>query len=576
MNPAAHPQLSLKHSLRRTRLITGLLIVAFVAIAVRAFYLQGLHREFLQAKGESRYSRVIEISAHRGRITDRNGELLAISTPAESVWASPGHVQMDAGQRNRLAALLGMSAEELVRKLAQKDRDFVYLKRQLPPEQAAKVVQLGVKGIFLKREYRRYYPAGEVAAQLVGFTDVDDKGQEGLELAYQDWLAGRPGSRRVIKDRRGMIVEDVESIRAPQEGRDLALSVDLKLQYLAFRELQKAVTAHQARAGGIVVLDVRTGEILALANLPTFNPNRRTGYDGARTRNRAIVDVFEPGSTLKPFTVARALEDGLFRPDTVIDTAGGRLTIGSRTIRDAHPEGNLTVAQVVQRSSNVGTARMALAMPPERLWAMLSAVGFGTAPASGFPGEVGGRLRDFRQWRPIEQATMSYGHGISVSLLQLARAYTIFCNAGELVPITLVRRDEPPTPVRVISSKTAAELRDMMRLVTERGGTAPRAQIAGYTVAGKTGTAHKLVNGQYAPDRYASSFVGFAPATQPRVLVAVMIDEPAAGQYYGGQVAAPVFATVMADALRMLGVPPDRPVIHTGPIDAPDEVAEEV
>lgn len=576
MNPAAHPQLSLRHSLRRTRLVTWLIVGAFAALGARALYLQGLHREFLQAKGESRYSRVVEMSAHRGRITDRNGELLAISTPAESVWASPASVQADPQQRRRLAALLDIDVAELGRKLAQQERDFVYLKRQLPPEQAARIVQLGIPGIFLKREYRRYYPAGEVAAHLIGFTDVDDNGQEGLELAYQDWLAGRPGSRRVIKDRHGSIVEDIESIRAPQQGRDLTLSVDLKLQYLAFRELQKAVTTQQAKGGGIVVLDTVTGEILALANVPSYNPNKRAGYKPERTRNRAIVDAFEPGSTLKPFTVARALEEGLFRPDTVIETAGGRLTIGSRTIRDAHPEGNLTVAQVVQRSSNVGTARMALAMPPESLWNILSAAGFGAPPGSGFPGEVGGRLRDHRQWRPIEQATMSYGHGISVSLLQLAKAYTIFCGDGTLVPVTLVRGAEPSGRVRVISPSTALQVREMMRLVTEPGGTAPRAQIAGYTVAGKTGTAHKLVNRQYAPDRYASSFVGFAPATDPRVLVAVMIDEPSAGQHYGGQVAAPVFAAVMADALRMLGVPPDRPVFPTGPVEAFEEVGEEV
>jgi cell division protein FtsI (penicillin-binding protein 3) len=368
----------------------------------------------------------------------------------------------------------------------------------------------------------------------------------------------------------------VASIRAPQQGRDLALSIDLKLQYLAWRELKAAVALHQAKAGSIVVLDVRSGEVLALANLPSFNPNNRARYNVVRARNRAVVDLFEPGSTLKPFTVAAALEAGAVRPDSVIETAGGSLTIGPATIRDAHAAGNLTVAQVIQKSSNVGTARMALAMPPRRLWDTLNASGFGAPPRSGFPGEAGGRLRDPRSWRPIEQATMSYGHGISVSLLQLARAYTVFCGDGELKPVTLVRRDQAVEGVPVISAGTAATVRRMLELVTQPGGTAPRAQVQGYRVAGKTGTAHKLVNGQYAADRYASSFIGFAPASDPRLLVAVLIDEPGAGQYYGGQVAAPVFSAVMAGALRMLSIPPDQPVIRAGPPDDVADIAEEV
>ncbi|MCW5627141.1 MAG: penicillin-binding protein 2, partial [Burkholderiales bacterium] len=528
------------------------------------------------AEGELRYQRLVEVGAHRGMITDRHGEPLAISTPVESVWVSPGDAKLSVAQRAKLAALLDLPSAELDKRLAIRDRDFVYLKRQLPPEQAAKIVQLDLPGVFLKREYRRYYPAGETLSHVLGFTDVDDRGREGLELSYQDWLAGRPGSRRVIRDRRGHVIEDVESVRAPQEGRDLPLSIDLKLQYLAYRELKNAVAHHQAKAGGIIVLDVKTGEVLALANVPTFNPNNRARYNPTRGRNRAIVDLFEPGSTLKPFTVAAALDAGLFRSDSVIQTAGGSLTIGPATIRDAHANGDLTVAQVIQKSSNVGTARMALAMPSQQLWHMLSSSGFGAVPQSGFPGEAGGRLRDPKHWRPIEQATMSYGHGISVSLMQLARAYTIFCNDGELLPITLVRRDEPVAGLPVISARTAATLRQMMQLVTEPGGTAPRAQVAGYHVAGKTGTAHKLVDGRYAPDRYAASFIGFAPASNPRLLVAVLIDEPSAGQYYGGQVAAPAFATVMGNALRMLGIQPDRPVTHKGPIDDVAEVPEEV
>lgn len=576
MNPAIHPQLSLRLPPWRTRFVFILMGIAFAGLAGRAFWLQGMNREFLQAKGEARYSRLLEMPAHRGMITDRNGELLAISTPMESVWASPADVSITRAQRARLAELLDMEAAELERRLANRERDFVYLKRQLPPAEAAKVVQLDVPGVFLQREFRRYYPAGDTLAHVLGFTDLDDKGQEGLELAWEEWLVGRPGSRRVIKDRVGRVVQDVASIRAPQQGRDLALSIDLKLQYLAWRELKAAVALHQAKAGSIVVLDVRTGEVLAMANLPSFNPNNRSRYNVVRARNRAVVDLFEPGSTLKPFTVAAALETGAVRPDSVIETAGGSLTIGPATIRDAHAAGNLTVAQVIQKSSNVGTARMALAMPPQRLWQTLNASGFGAPPRSGFPGEAGGRLRDPRSWRPIEQATMSYGHGISVSLLQLARAYTVFCGDGELKPVTLVRRGQPVEGVPVISAGTAATVRRMLEMVTQPGGTAPRAQVPGYRVAGKTGTAHKLVNGQYAADRYASSFIGFAPASDPRLLVAVLIDEPGAGQYYGGQVAAPVFSAVMAGALRMLSVPPDQPVIRSGPPDDVADIAEEV
>lgn len=576
MNPATHPELSLRLPAWRSRFVFLLLGLAFMALVARALWLQGMNREFLQAKGEARYSRVLEIPAHRGMITDRNGELLAISTPVESVWASPADVSLTRVQRERLAELLEMSPEDLGQRLANRDRDFVYLKRQLPPAQAARIVSLDVPGVFLQREFRRYYPAGETLAHVLGFTDLDGKGQEGLELAWEESLVGRPGSRRVIKDRMGRVVQDVASIRGPQHGRDMALSIDLKLQYLAWRELKAAVALHQAKAGSIVVLDVRTGEVLALANLPSFNPNNRARYNVVRARNRAVVDLFEPGSTLKPFTVAAALESGSVGPDTVIATAGGALTIGTATIRDAHAEGNLTVAQVIQKSSNVGTARMALAMPAQRLWETLSASGFGLAPQSGFPGEAAGRLRDPRSWRPIEQATMSYGHGISVSLLQLARAYTVFCGDGALKPVTLVRRDEPVEGVPVISTRTAALVRQMLELVTQPGGTATRAQVSGYRVAGKTGTAHKLVNGQYAPDRYASSFIGFAPASDPRLLVAVVIDEPGAGQYYGGQVAAPVFSAVMSGALRMLAIPPDQPVIRTGPPDDMADVAEEV
>lgn len=542
----------------------------FIGLAGRALWLQALNNDFLQAKGESRYSRVIEIGASRGMIVDRNNEPLAISTPVESVAASPADIEAEPADLRRLSQLLGVSMEDLHGRLADTKREFVYLKRQLPPEQAERVVQLGIPGVFLQREHRRYYPAGDVMAHIIGFTGVDEKGQEALELAYEDRLSGKPGSRRVIRDRLGRIVEDVESIRVPQNGERLKLSIDARIQYLAFRELKEAVAAHRAKAGGIVVLDAQNGEVLAMANLPTYNPNSRGKVDASRTRNRVLTDLFEPGSTLKPFTAAAALEAGLFQASSVIQTAPGSMTIGNRTIHDAHPQGALTVAQVIQKSSNVGTAKMGLTMPPEVLWSMFSRAGFGAPPRSGFPGEVSGRLRAHGTWKPIEQATMSYGYGISVSLMQLARAYTIFASDGTLYPVTLLKRNGPPEGVQVISAQTALAVRRMLEMAAQPGGTAPGAQIAGYTVAGKTGTAHKLEGKGYATNRYVASFVGLAPASKPRVIIAVMIDEPSAGQHYGGAVAAPIFSLVAAGTLRLLAVPPDAPGKTT--VLAPEEV----
>jgi cell division protein FtsI (penicillin-binding protein 3) len=560
----------------RARLLLLLVFCGFMVLAARALYLQGLHNDFLQQKGEIRYARVVEISAHRGMVTDRHGEPLAVSTPVESVWASPADADLSTEQTVKLARLLGMDATELRRRLADSEREFVYLKRQLPPEQAAKVVQLNLPGVFLQREYRRYYPAAEVTAHVVGFTGVDDNGQEGIELAYQEWLAGKRGSRRVIKDRLGRIIEDVESIRAPQQGRDLALSIDQRIQYLAFRDLKSAVAEHEAKAGSIVVLDATSGEVLALANWPTYNPNNRDTLKMARSRNRAVVDLFEPGSTLKPFTAAAALESGLVGPGSVIDTEHGRFTIGKRTIRDVHPEGFLTVSQVIQKSSNVGSAKIALAMAPQKLWAIFSAVGFGAQTRVGFPGEATGRLRAYQSWKPIEHATMSYGHGVSVSLLQLARAYSVFATGGELKQLTLIRRDQPVEGKRVVSRRTAQAVRKILEMVTQPGGTATRAQVAGYRVAGKTGTAHKLDGAAYAADRYVSSFVGFAPASNPRLVIAVMIDEPSGKHHYGGEVAAPVFSTVMAGALRLLGVTPDAPPDNVIPPESAPLIGEEV
>ena len=543
----------------RQRLVLVVLLGAFVTLIARSLYLQGFDNEFLGDKGRARFERVIDISATRGRITDRHGDVLAVSTPVRSIWAIPEDAQLAPAQARSLAALLDMDVREVNRKLAS-DHEFVYVKRQLPPELADRVTALQLPGIHQKNEYRRYYPAGEVMAHMLGFTGVEDAGQEGIELAFNDQLSGRPGSRKVIKDRRGNVVEDVESIHPPLEGKDIVLAMDSKLQYLAYTYLKQALEQNRAKAGGVVVLDARSGEILALANLPTYNPNNRVKLVGAQLRNRALTDTFEPGSTMKPFTAALALEKGKVRFDTPIQTAPGKLTIGTATIHDAHMHGVLTVAQVIQKSSNVGAAKLALSMTPQEMWTMFDSLGFGTPLKLGFPGEVGGRLRPAKTWKPIEQATMAYGHGISVTLIQLARAYQAFARDGDLVPISLARLDTPPLNAKqVFSAQTAHEVRAMLEMAVLPGGTAPKAQIAGYRVAGKTGTAHKIEGGAYA-NKYVASFVGFAPASDPRLIVAVMIDEPSNGKYYGGDVAAPVFAQVMAGSLRTLGVAPDAPL----------------
>lgn len=543
----------------RQRLVLGMLLAGSVILVGRSLYLQGINNEFLGDKGRARFERVIDISATRGRITDRHGDVLAVSTPVRSIWAIPEDTKLTPSQSRDLAQMLDMDVRELTRKLAA-ERDFTYVKRQLPPEMADRVSAMKLPGLHQKNEYRRYYPSGEVMAHMLGFTGIEDAGQEGIELAFNTQLTGKPGSRRVIKDRRGNVVEDVESINPPVEGKDIVLSLDSKVQFLAYSQLRKSIEEHKAKAGGVVVLDAKTGEILALANLPTYNPNNRVKLIGAQLRNRALTDTFEPGSTLKPFTAALALEKGKVRFNTPIQTAPGKLTIGTATISDAHAHGVLTVAQVIQKSSNVGISKIALSMPPIEMWTMFDNLGFGAPLKLGFPGEVGGRLRAVKSWKPIEQATMSYGHGISVTLIQLARAYQAFARDGELVPLSLTRLDSPPTNGKqVFSPQTAREVRAMLEMAVLPGGTAPKAQIPGYRVAGKTGTAHKLEGGAYA-NKYVASFVGFAPVSDPRLIVAVMIDEPGNGKYYGGEVAAPVFAQVMGGALRTLGIETDAPL----------------
>lgn len=554
----------------RRRVLLVMVLLGFAVLVGRGVYLQSLNKRFLQEKGDARYSRALTLSAHRGKITDRYGELLAISSPVESVWASPPDVEINAQQTKKIAELLNIKTDVIKKKLANSEREFVYLKRRISPELAGEVMKLEVPGIYLQREYKRYYPAGEVTAHLVGFTGIDDKGQEGFELTMNNTLSGTAGSRRVIKDRAGHIVEDLEAVKVPQDGHDVVLSIDRRIQYLAHRELVKAVELHKAKAGAAIVLDARTGEVLAMTNVPTYNPNNPVNIQG-KARNRSITDVFEPGSTLKPVTAAAALESGKYQIDTKIQTAPGYMSIGPATIHDAHPHGVLTVSEVIQKSSNVGSAKMALSLDRQYLWGVFNQMGFGAKTRIGFPGEASGRLRDYKTWRPIEQATMSYGHGISLTLLQLARAYTVFANDGELKPVSLLKLKDAPVGTQVFSAKTAHQIKDMLELVVLPGGTALRAQVLGYRVAGKTGTTHKLGPAGYEKDKYVGSFVGMAPASNPRLIMAVMIDEPTSGEYYGGTVAAPVFSAVMADALRMLAVPQDAP---NNNVVIPDDVED--
>lgn len=558
----------------RRRVLLVAVLLGFAALLGRSVYLQNFHKKFLQEQGDARYSRTLVLSSHRGKITDRYGELLALSSPVESVWASPPDVEINAAQTKEIAGLLQIDAVEVSKKLVNSERGFVYLKRRISPELAAQVMKVGVPGIYLQREYKRYYPAGDVTAHLVGFTGLDDKGEEGFELAMNDALSGKEGSRRVIKDRSGHIIEDLQAVKVPQDGRDVVLSIDRRIQYLAYRELVKAVELHKAQAGAAIVLDAKTGEVLAMANVPTYNPNNPVNIKG-KTRNRAIVDMFEPGSTMKPMTVSAGLESGQYQPDTKIQTSPGYLNIGPATIHDSHAHGVLTVAEVIQKSSNVGASKIALSLDRKYMWDTFNQLGFGTKTHIGFPGEAAGQVRNYKTWRPIEQATMSFGNGISVTLLQLARAYTVFANDGELKPVSLLKLQDAPVGTQVFSAKTANEMKDMLEMVVLPGGTALKAQVLGYRVAGKTGTTHKLGLHGYEKDKYVASFVGMAPASNPRLIMAVMIDDPSivGDQYYGGAAAAPVFSAVMTDVLRMLAIPQDAPNNNVViPDDAPGNV----
>jgi cell division protein FtsI (penicillin-binding protein 3) len=569
---SASPLLEPRLPAWRSRLVLFVLCAAFAALGVRAVWLQAVSDEFLRNQGASRYARTLELPATRGRINDRNGQALAMSLPVRAVWAVPKSVrEASPPQLDELARRLGMSRSELDTKLAS-PRSLVYLKRQVEQEAADRVLELGIKGIEMRKETKRYYPHGSLLAHVVGFTSIEDAGQEGMELARQASLAGSAGSRRVIKDRLGDLVEDADVMLPARDGRDVTLSIDRNIQHIAHSHLKAAVERHQAKAAGIVVLDVHSGEVLALANLPDYDPNDRGRLTGAQLRNRVLTDTYEPGSVMKPFTIALALESGVATPSTLIETAPGSLTIGSATIHDASRHGTLTVAEVLQKSSNVGTAKLALRMRPQDMWTLLTRAGFGQPPALGFPGSAAGRLRPYGAWKPIEQATISYGHGMSTSLMQLAQSYLMFARDGDMIPVSLLKTEEAPAARAVISAATAGAVRAMMERAAAPGGTAPRAQIPGYRVAGKTSTAHKAVAGRYT-NRYVAGFVGFAPVSAPRVIVAVMIDEPTAGGHFGGTVAAPVFAAVTRDTLRALNVPPDAPVadIIAGAPEAEDE-----
>ena len=554
------PLLASKTPPWRSKFIVAALALGFVGLAARAAYVQVVGNAFFQRQGEVRFARELPLPASRGRILDRNGLILASSVPAFGIWAIPEDVERDSAKLRKLAKLLGLPAAELNNKLADEDKTFVWLARQVDDATAREITQLGIKGVYQRQEYKRQYPEGEAIAHVVGFTDVEEKGIDGMELFFNQRLAGKPGSRRVIKDRLGRVVEDVGEAVPPQDGRDVQLSIDSKVQFFAYQRLRDAVKEHKARAGSVVVLDSQTGEVLALANYPSYQPGNRKNLSGENLRNRALTDTFEPGSTMKPFTVALALETNRVKPTTPIQTAPGKIQITGSTISDAHPHGVLTVEEIIQKSSNVGTVKLAMQMDRREMWEIFSQAGFGQRPQIEFKGAVPGRLRPYKSWRPVEQATMSYGYGLSASLFQMARSYTVWAHDGQIVPATLLRHAEPAVGVQVVSPKTAEAMRKMLHMAAGPGGTGAKAQTMGYSVGGKSGTAHKQVGKSYASNKYRSWFTGLAPIDKPRIVVAVMIDEPSNGQYYGGLVAAPVFSEVVQPTLRFMGVPPDQTV----------------
>jgi cell division protein FtsI (penicillin-binding protein 3) len=552
----------------RATMVLVLFGLAAAALTARAVHLQVLDTEFLNEQAESRHLRTERIIAHRGVITDRNGEPLAISTPVDSIWANPGEFAPAVDKIPVLARALGIDAQMLMRRITRSmDKEFLYLKRHLSPEQASAVLALELPGINVQREYHRYYPAAEVTGHLIGFTNIDDEGQEGLELAFDHWLAGESGAKRVLKDRRGQSIENVASVRPAHHGKDLRISIDLRLQYLAYRTLKTAIRGHEARSGSIVLLDVETGEVLAMVNQPTYNPNDRSQFAAERYRNRAITDIFEPGSSIKPLIVAAALESGQYRPSSIIDTAPGFVTVGAKTIEDSHNLGRVSLTTILARSSNVGVTKLAMTLQPDQLWETMARFGLGELTDSHFPGESAGMLTHFTNWQPISQATLAYGYGVSVTPLQLAQAYAAIGSGGILRPVSLVALDQPGKGKHVLSEDTSAAVRDMLEEVVRPGGTGTKAAVDGYRIAGKTGTAWKFAAGGYSEDKYISIFAGLAPASSPRLAMVVVIDEPSGELYYGSDVAAPVFADVMAESLRLLAVAPDAlPARDTGDV----------
>ena len=561
---ASSPLLASRTPVWRSKLVVALVGLGFAGLGVRAAWVQVVDNAFFQRQGEVRFARTLDLPANRGKLLDRNGLILASSVPAASIWAIPEDVDQDdpqvAAQLKALARLLDMPWPALKAKLADEDKTFVWIKRQLDWDVGQKIAALNLQGIYQRKEYKRQYPEGESAAHVVGFTNVEDKGQEGMELAFNSLLAGKAGSRRVIKDRLGRVVEGVGETVPPMDGRDMQLSIDSKVQFFAYQKLRDQVIAHKAKAGSVVVLDAITGEVLALANYPSYVPDKRSNLTGEQLRNRAMTDTFEPGSTMKPFTIGLALESGRVRPGTVVDTTPGRITITGSTISDTHNYGVLTVEGVIQKSSNVGTTKLAMQMPAREMWETFSAAGFGQKPQITFPGAVSGKLRPYKTWRPIEQATMAYGYGLSASLFQMARSYTVFAHDGQIIPATILKSDHPAVGVPVFSPRTATEVRKMLHMAAGPGGTGQRAQTQGYSVGGKSGTARKQVGKSYASGKYRAWFTGMAPIDKPRIIVAVMIDEPNNGTYYGGTVAAPVFSEVVQQTLRMMGVQPDMAV----------------
>ncbi|WP_411877960.1 peptidoglycan D,D-transpeptidase FtsI family protein [Polaromonas sp. YR568] len=557
---SSSPLLASKTPVWRSKFIVAGIALAFAGLAGRAAYIQIFGNEFFQRQGEVRFARTLELPANRGRILDRNGLILASSVPAPSIWAIPEDVEASKAQLAELAGLLEMPLADLNKKLAEEDKTFVWIKRQVDEPVAQKIHALGIKGIYQRKEYKRQYPEGETVAHVVGFTNVEDRGQEGIELTFNKDLAGKAGSRRVIKDRLGRVVEDVGEQVHPVEGKDIQLSIDSKVQFFAYQKLRDAVIARKAKAGSVVVLDSTTGEVLALVNYPSYVPDKRKNLTGEQLRNRALTDTFEPGSTMKPITVAMALEAGRIKPQTIIETGPGRYNIGGFTISDTHNYGTLTVEGVIQKSSNVGALKIAQKMTPQEMWDTYTALGYGQKPQIQFPGAVTGRVRPWKTWRPVEQATMAYGYGLSASLFQMAHSYTAFAHDGQIIPVTMLKSDEPAVGVKVFSAENAHAVRRMLQMAAAPGGTGPLAQTVGYSVGGKSGTAHKQVGKGYATNKYRAWFTGMAPIEAPRIIVGVMIDEPSDGNYFGGVAAAPVFSEVVQQTLRMMGVQPDMSV----------------